>query len=96
MNTSKSDQINDFRSDDDRALNSGFLVGTDKAMSGWGQAPGRSRVAVVIGDRNPQRLEDTMRDSGIRRIAYQATLNATINRLRDGDHLSIYGTNSYR
>ena len=70
-----------------------YLVGTDKGMSGWGHAPRRSRVAVPVGpDDVAHKIKETMRRGGVRRISAVTIdgLKRVIQRLEDGDHLSIY------
>ena len=91
--------INDQRNEAQQAaIIIGFLVGTDKALSGWGSAPARSRVAVpVVSSEDRAVAKANMRMNGIQRVSFVTDLKGTISRLKDGDHLSIYNNEySYR
>lgn len=71
----------------------GFVVATDKFMSGWGNAEGRSLIAVPF-------TSEEDREKVLRRIARRSEMKRvrTVRgkefkpRLNSGDHLHIYDT----
>lgn len=81
--------IDDRRSNEDKELTWGFVVATDRFMSGWGMAPGRSLFAVPV--RNHREAEivlDNMRSRGDM-VRPRIVGSDYRPRLRTGDHLSI-------
>ena len=69
----------------------GFVVFTDRFMSGWGKAPGRSLFALPVA--SPKEAE-TVLENGKNRADMQrgrivSSLKNVKRGLRDGDHLSI-------
>lgn len=81
--------VDDMRTAEDKASTRFFAVGTDKFLSGWGQAPGRSYFALpcknydeaLICAGNLRKRGDMLR---VRIVA-----GTWRPHLRDGDHLSI-------
>jgi len=54
--------INDERTPEQKAQTMGLIVATDRHMSGWGNAPGRSLLAVPYASRQQAVIvEDNMR-----------------------------------
>ena len=89
--------IQDDRTDADKAVTVGFIVATDKALSGWGGVTGgRSIVARPVRDR--EECDRVMalfenRDA-FKRVRY-ASGSEYKPRLRSGDHLQIYGFDTF-
>lgn len=84
--------IQDDRTPQEVESTVGFVVATDSFMSGWGEAPGRSIVAVPVVDyedekRVRERLE---RRYEMKRVRF--CLKDWRPRLFEGDHLHIYDT----
>ncbi len=86
----------DDRSPADVKRTIGFWVATDSFMSGWGEAPGRSIVAVPFVNADDAttverqlRLRHEMKRLRMVGPDYQP-------KLRDGDHYHVYGLNSFR
>jgi hypothetical protein len=90
--------IEDDRTTDEVNNTLGFVVATDKFMSGWGKAAGRSYVAVpfVSEEDKYKVLSRINRRSEMKRVreVYGKTYRPS---MRSGDHLHIYNTkNSFR
>tara|TARA_R100001086_G_scaffold243162_1_gene171710 strand:- start:404 stop:757 length:354 start_codon:yes stop_codon:yes gene_type:complete len=87
--------IKDDRTDEEVRNTIGFVVATDSFMSGWGDAPGKSIVAVpVINDKDRQRVEVVMsRRSEMKRLRFAYGSNYK-PKLGKDDHLHIYNTNT--
>ena len=89
--------IKDDRTDAEKDVTIGFVVATDKFLSGWGDATGgRSIVARPVRDtqecdRVMQLFED--RDD-FKHVRY-ASGSAYKPRLRNADHLHIYNFDSF-
>ena len=85
----------DDRTPDEVARTIGFWVATDRFLSGWGHAPGRSIVACpVTGWEDCDRVERVFHDrSEFLRVRYIVGQHYQ-PRLRSGDHLHIYNTRS--
>ena len=83
--------IKDDRTREDVEKTKGFVVATDKFMSGWGSAPGKSYVAVpFISAEDRERIEIRMRrrpEMKRIRIVYGKKYRPS---LHSGDHLHIY------
>jgi hypothetical protein len=81
--------IDDKRTEEERATTAGFVVGTDRFMSGWGLAPGRSLFAVPFRDyEEAVKLEAWMRGRGDM-LRVRVVGRDYRPRLHEGDHLSI-------
>ncbi len=67
----------------------GFVVFTDKFMSGWGQAPGRSLYALEV--TSPQEAELVLANGKNRTEMKRGRIVKTLKgiKLRKGDHLSV-------
>ena len=65
----------------------GYMVATDKCMSGWGQAPGRSLFALAV--HTPEQREAARDRLEHRSEMIRVRFNLDLPRLREGDHLSI-------
>lgn len=82
----------DDRTPEERAATQGFIVATDKALSGWGQAPGRSIVVCpYISDEDKQAVLNrfNLRDE----FRFVRDVGADWRpRMRRGDHVHIYDT----
>ena len=85
--------IRDDRTDEEKAATVGFMVATDRFMSGWGHAPGRSIVAVpcVSADDAATVERRLILRSEMKRVRW-ASGNTYRPKLRAGDHLHIYNT----
>lgn len=88
--------IVDRRSDQEKADTTGFIVATDRVLSGWGQAPGRSFFALPF-----RCMEEAIAaEKNLR--ARPCMLRVRIvgrnyrPRLRTGDHLSIASMSWHR
>lgn len=83
--------MNDHRTRDTRPVSEVRLwaVATDKFMSGWGQAPGRSLVAYPA-DLIDGRRNDLLRWMQKRGDFQRVRINLELPKLGEGDHLSIY------
>lgn len=81
--------INDRRTDEDKAATIGFIVATDKFMSGWGGAPRRSLFAVPVRNREEIDIveENMRRRREMKRVRFVSA--DWRPRLQQGDHLSI-------
>lgn len=77
------------RREDGGSLDVPAVVATDRFMSGWGQAPGRSLFALPVGpEDNVNRILDKMADrSDMMRPRFVLSLRNV--KLYAGDHLSI-------
>lgn len=82
--------IVDDRTSEEKEKTRGFVVATDRFLSGWGEAAGRSLVAVPFSDADDcarvetrLRLRDEMLRVRIVGPAYRPHLHP-------GDHLHIY------
>ena len=89
--------IKDDRTEADKQVTIGFVVATDKALSRWGGAEGgRSIVARPIRDTEEcdrvMRLFEDRED--FKRVRY-ASGSEYKPRLRSGDHLHIYGFDTF-
>ena len=89
-------QKQDDRTPEEIARTRGFWVATDRFMSGWGHAPGRSLVACPVFDGDDyhtvQRVFENRTD--FQRVRF--CLRNYRPRLHPGDHLHIYGGSSFR
>lgn len=81
--------VDDKRTAAEKRSTWGFVVATDKFMSGWGHAKGRSLFAVAVEDHNV--AECVLRRFRQRSEMRGARIQGGLPRLRDGDHLSIRG-----
>ena len=89
--------IQDDRTDTDKGVTIGFVVATDKGLSGWGKATGgRSIVARPIRDREEcDRVMRLFEDrEGFLRVRY-ASGSEYKPRLHSGDHLHIYNFDTF-
>ncbi|MCY3743626.1 MAG: hypothetical protein OXH00_21645 [Candidatus Poribacteria bacterium] len=89
--------IKDDRTDADKAVTIGFVVATDTALSRWGGAKGgRSIVARPVRDREEyDRVVALFEDrDDFKRVRY-ASGSAYKPRLHSGDHLHIYGFDTF-
>lgn len=85
--------IKDDRTQEEIAATRGFVIATDKFMSGWGDAPHRSIVAVPFTDEEDKRkvmsrMEKRNEMKRVRLVygkSYKPSLSG-------GDHLHIYNT----
>ena len=89
--------IKDDRTDAEKAVTIGFVVATDRGLSGWGGATGgRSIVARPI--RDPEECDRVLRlfedRAGFLRVRY-ASGSAYKPRLHSGDHLHIYNFDTF-
>ncbi len=82
--------IDDRRTDADKEATWGFVVATDKFLSGWGQAPRRSIFAVPVRSYEEARIViDNMRHrDDMKRVRFICG-NKYRPKLYPGDHLSI-------
>ena len=84
--------IQDDRTPEEKAATIGFWVAKDKALSGWGKAPGRSIVACPVvssPDCDIVQKRFQYRDE----FRYVRFVGADwLPKLRQGDHLHIYDT----
>jgi len=90
--------IKDDRTAEEVQKTVGFVVATDSFMSGWGDAPGKSIVAVpVTSDKDKAWVQTVMGNrSEMKRIRF-AYGSSYKPRLGQDDHLHIYNTkNSFR
>ena len=65
-----------------------WAVATDKVLSGWGQAPGKSYVAYPLYSSEDEQAQIRWMEARSDFIRVRTNLN--LPRLKDGDHLSIY------
>jgi hypothetical protein len=81
--------IDDRRTDTDKAKTVGFVVATDRFMSGWGQAPGRSYFAIPLRswDEADVVRENMEARSEMKRV--RVVGKDYRPKLHEGDHLSI-------
>lgn len=81
----------DHRSEAERAETAYYAIATDKFMSGWGGAPGRSLFAVPCRTREDAEIAaDNLRARGeMKRVRIVAAWNLCRVRRRSGDHLSV-------
>ena len=89
--------IQDDRAEAEKDVTIGFVVATDKFMSGWGQArSGRSIVARPV--RDTEECDRVMRlfedRDEFKRVRY-ASGREYKPRLRSGDHLHIYNFDTF-
>lgn len=87
-------KIQDDRTPEEKAATVGFVVATDNFMSGWGQAPGRSLVAVPVTSYEDEKAvtEVLERRHEMKRVRF--CMKSYRPRLFDGDHLHIYDTHT--
>ena len=87
----------DDRTFEDIQRTIGLVVATDRFMSGWGKAPRRSLVACpVVDDEDRERVERRFQlRSEFKRVRFVYGALYT-PRLHQGDHLHVYGMNSFR
>lgn len=84
--------IQDDRTPEEKAKTIGFMVATDRFLSGWGNAPGRSIVAVPVvsfSDRETVENRLNLRNE-MKRVRFVGPSYRP--RLYPGDHLHIYNT----
>lgn len=89
--------IEDDRTEEEIKQTIGFWVATDKAMSGWGQAPRKSYVACPVTSADDSDIVEKRfryRTEFIR-VRY-ITGRRYYPKMREGDHLHIYNTKSFR
>ena len=81
--------IEDWRTPEQKAATIAMVVATDRFMSGWGKAQGRSYFAVPVTD--PDHLHIVLENMEDRdeMLRVRVVGNDYRPRLRDGDHLSI-------
>lgn len=94
METMEIETLNDRRTDAERESTIGFIVATDRFMSGWGHAPGRSYFAVAFStwDEAATVEANMRRRSEMKRVR---VVGADYRpKLTDADHLSIAGRTS--
>ena len=87
----------DDREPEEKQHTIGFWITTDRFMSGWGQAKGRSLVACPIfgsGDRDTVERRFRLRNE-FQRVRYVSG-QTFYPRLYSGDHLHIYDGTSFR
>lgn len=88
-------EFSDDRTSEEIEKTIGFVIATDKFMSGWGRAPHKSVVAVPFTSESDKEdvLRRMMRRTEMIRIreVYGKTYYPS---LRYGDHLHIYNTTS--
>jgi hypothetical protein len=82
--------IEDRRTEEEKAATRGFVVATDKFMSGWGLAPGRSLYALAV-TANDGQIETVTNNMSRRSEMKRVRFNLRLPKLRRGDHLSIEG-----
>ena len=88
--------IDDKRTDEEKALTIGFIVATDKSMSGWGSAPNKSYVACAYRDyEDEKKVEQHFAGRSEMKRVRQVGVDYKPS-LREGDHLSIYGFRDFR
>ena len=85
--------IKDDRTEKEKEKTIGFWVATDKALSGWGNAPGRSLVACPVVSHHDM-YEVGKRFNSRDEFRYIKWIERkTYNpKLKPGDHLNIYDT----
>ena len=86
-------EFKDDRTDEEKAATIGFWVATDRFMSGWGHAPGRSIVAVpCVSADDAEKVERrlTLRPE-MKRVRWVPGSRYR-PQLATGDHLHIYNT----
>lgn len=66
-----------------------FVSMTDKFMSGWGQAPGRSLYSLAV--RSVEEAERVIDNAGRRSEMRYVRVSSALPRKRPGDHLSVAG-----
>lgn len=64
-----------------------YAVATDSFMSGWGEAPGRSLIALECGTR--EQLDRAIYKLEQRPEMKRVRVNLALPKLRAGDHLSV-------
>ena len=79
----------DDRTEEEKEKTLAFVVGTDRFLSGWGNAPGRSIYALPILDPNTSHvvLENMQNRSDMQRVRY--VMKDYKPKLRNGDHYKI-------
>ena len=85
-------EIVDDRTPAEKVATVGFMVATDRFMSGWGQAPGRSLVAVPVTSSEDLDAVRHVLESRPEMLRVRFCLASYRPRLYDGDHLHIYNT----
>lgn len=83
--------IDDRRTSDEKAATVGFVVATDRFLSGWGLAPGRSLFAVPLRSwgQEPTVRRNMKQRSEMQRVRTVGRDYPKTVRLGRGDHLSI-------
>ena len=87
--------VKDDRTEAEKSVTLGFMVATDKFMSGWGEARnGRSLVACpVVSQRDLQHVEQTFDNrSEFLRVRFVGKDYLKTVRLYANDHLHVYNT----
>ena len=64
-----------------------YVVATDRFMSGWGKAPGRSLVAIQVD--TDEDLSTVKANLEARSEMLRVRLNLHLPRVREGDHLHV-------
>ncbi len=90
----QTENLNDRRTPAEIEATIGYVVATDRFMSGWGNAPERSIFAVAVSNMAEARIvERNMRNrSEMKYVRWWS--KDTRPRLNNGDHLSITGKTS--
>lgn len=88
----KSYTVQDHRKSDTRPTSEvqQWIIATDKFMSGWGMAPGRSLVAYPYDVISLNAAADLYQWMQERTDYIRVRTARDLPRMRDGDHLSIY------
>ena len=85
-------EVNDRRTEDEKRRTTGYIVATDRCLSGWGLARGgRSLYALAILDHDMAMAETVEENMSNRGDMLRVRFNIDLPRLRAGDHLSIAG-----
>ena len=85
--------INDDRTPEEITNTIGFVVATDNFMSGWGNAQGRSIVAVpFVSEEDCKKIMNRMELRREMKRVREIWSNEYKPRLYEGDHLHIYDT----
>jgi hypothetical protein len=87
--------IEDDRDQTEADYTHGFVVATDKFMSGWGNAPGKSYVAMPFF--SPEHMDSIENRFNLRSEFLRVRVVAKTWRpkLRAGDHLYIYAGKAF-
>jgi hypothetical protein len=83
----------DDRTAEEKQSTIGFWVATDKFLSGWGNAPGRSLVACPVTSAEDSEIVERRFNlrSDFKRVRWVSGKNF-YPRMSDRDHLHIYDT----